>query len=164
MTRRLLLAYKPVALLLVLLTVTTVVTAVTMFTHSFPAVTVSAITTNCASPGLSDPSEPVEAGVAGQATFQCSGPNPAFRTSGAVSATPSFSGFVAPYQSMWIYTWNGGTITGACSGRTDAQKIVHAVTEAIPANPSPNGWDYCAEFSSANSGGLSAFTVAWAIP
>ncbi len=161
-----LLMAKPITALLILLTVTTVVTATTLFTQTFPVVTTAAMTQSCAGGNLvlAAPSEPLPSGVAGQATFQCPDPNPAFETAGVVTATPTFT-LPSIYTNLYIYKWNGAITTGVCSGRSFANELVDNTQEvSLPALSSPSGWNYCAEYGADNIAGLPSFTVTWDSP
>ncbi len=154
MTKRHMLAYKPIAVLSVLLTATSVVTAVMVFGQTFPVLSISPnLTANCTTL-IADPSE-VAIGSDGQITFECN-PDSAFTvTGGTVTAVPTFDVLTAGYDSLHIYKWDGVMITGACSTRTANAPL----TSTSQVSLAPQEWAYCATFTGATT--LDTFSVDW---
>ncbi len=107
-----------------------IVSAVVLIQQTQPTVPVAGgMTANC-STTFATPTN-VTLGGSGQITFSCN------------SAAPT--------------TNNGAVTTGACSGRTGAQRV----NDGIPTAVSQNAWNYCAKYETVLQGGLPSFTVAW---
>jgi hypothetical protein len=96
-------------------------------------------------------------------TFSCNSDapttNPAFTTTADVAATPTLTGYGAPYNTsrLYIYDADGSPNTGWCYQRASNTKITSGVKITIPAN----GWNYCAEYEDVGPNGLPEFTVTW---
>jgi hypothetical protein len=151
--------------LLAILLVAAVVAGVVLMEQIQPAVPVgSNLVPKCGTRTSPTPTN-VTLGSSGAMTFSCSSSaptsNPAFTNTAVVIATPTITGFVAPYNTtrLYIYDADGTPNTGICSSRAGNQKIVTGEPETIPAG----GWNYCAEYENVGPTGLPEFKVTWSI-
>lgn len=137
--------------------------AALLFVQTQPAVPSEQMTANC-EPTVAIPAI-VALGSSGTVTFACSSISPttmpAFTTTGVVQATPTFSGFGAPYNDIMIYDANGAITTGPCGDRTGANFIQSGVPEN---NIAADGWNYCARYTNVQTAGLPSFTITWSTP
>ena len=146
-----------------ILLATGVVSGLFLMQQIQPAVPVTGqIVANCSPQTFPTPTS-VPLGSNGIVTFSCNSAdpnnNPAFTTGGPVIATPTITGFTAPYNTtrLYIYYAIGPITAGSCSSRTGNQKIESGISESMPAA----GWNYCTEYIQVPPTGLPSFTVTW---
>src|SRR5207245_10517208 len=84
---------------------------------------------------------------------------PPFTSSGTLSAAPTLTKYVAPYNltGLVMYTYTAAVHAAACSSRTGAIRVNEGSSTLIPIG----SYNYCAKYESVGATGLQTFTVAW---
>jgi hypothetical protein len=138
-----------------------IVVAITLFTHSAPTFTPTAVvTSSCGSSPA--PNLAVQDTGSTWVRFNC-GANPALVAS-AGTATATVAGLVtAGYTALYIVQGTPSP-TGGCASATASKLLPDATATVVTfggtGNPPIGAWTYCAEFATLTA--KTSFTVAWA--
>lgn len=149
----------PVSMVAILVAVAIVVAAASvLFSQTAPSVSTSGPTISVGTcTTLSAHGSPV-AGTPGFVTFDCAGTAAFTVNSAGPSVTPTFSLGGTGYTDVVAYLATGAPAGVGCSSATDIVSMTSGTGATFPAT---GGFSYCADYSSAPSGSLGAFTVSW---
>lgn len=90
--------------------------------------------------------------------FTCTADSMAYKESGAIVTTPTFS-LPTGVSQLWSYRSTTGT-GGTCAVGTTAWQMTSGSPHTFPAGNNL-GWDYCIVISASASADITAFTVTW---
>lgn len=145
--------------ILIVLGLTATAYGVTLFTQRFPSIPTTSIVlvANCSDPTELTPSATeLSVGSSGYIRFTCGSQGAAFRVDISGSATPTFS-LPTEYTRLRII---GRTGFESCDN--PGQTLTSGTAVSFDQGSSiGNQFDYCADFVSAPSTGLPAFSITW---
>jgi hypothetical protein len=153
----------------VLVGLSAVVAAATLFTHTFPIVSTSptVITSVCGGATLAkvaaSPTDPPIVGTPGYVTFNCGSTNPGFHVAAAGSVTPTFT-LGTGYTALWRVnaTQSPTPLQSTCTAAfSTAASLVSGTAVSFVTGDVGKNWNYCADFTSAPSGGFGSFVLTW---
>ncbi len=148
---------KGLAGLMALVFLSGVALAAILFSTTIPQITVTGAASNCANPTLTG--GPTIQGQSGRILVDCNGVA-AFTISGQdFDVTPTFT-LPSGYVGANLYPF--GTTVGA--GSTCAAALGSAnipITSGTGVVLSPQGYNYCLDYSNTPNSGLASFTITW---